>query len=268
MALEPNWLTRRVQFALELVDPFTGGIVYRGMQVEAKAADGRPTGDEPVVNKSGRFVWLERDQPRRPAIASIAYRPGRLPFAKGEITLAGGPPAGKLVSERLTPSHAYNVPLGVTAIRGRLIEKSGVEAKPIAGACVQIAWATIRPLRWIPPFPKSGADLRGGEVLTDGDGQFLVFVRLPTPRTRFSEYVGDEQPDGKALGDPTVELDVLRGWVRARLQFTRFDTGDQRFTPFKFKFLPEISDEDRTRLGRIPEGRLLPRELQLDWNEL
>ena len=135
MTLEPNSLTRRVHFALELVDPFTGANVYRGIEIEAKAADGRPTGDEPVINRSGRFVWIARDQSRRPAIASIAYRPVRLPFVPGEIDLAGGPPAGKLVSRRLTPTHAYSVPLGVTAIRGRLVgeERRRDHAHPSSG---------------------------------------------------------------------------------------------------------------------------------------
>lgn len=268
MALEPNRLPRRVQFALELVDPFTGDIVYRGMKVEAKAADGRPTGDEPVVNRSGRFVWLEKDRPRRPAIASITYRPGRLPFVEGEISLTGGPPADKLVSERLTPSHAYAVPQGVTVIRGRLVEKNGSSVEPISGAAVQIAWAMEQPPNWIPPFPKSAADLRGGEVLTDGDGQFLVFSRLPQPRTRYSDYVGRQQPGGPAFGDPTIDVDVLRGWVRARLQVTRFDISEQRSTSSAFEFLKKKSSEGGARPGRIPEGRLLPRDLQLDWNKL
>lgn len=268
MPVEPNRLTRRVQFALELVDPLTGTTVSRGMRVEAKAADGRPTGEEPVVNRSGRFVWLERDQPRRPAIASIAYDPGRLPFAGGEIKLAGGPPADKLVSERLTLSQTYAVPLGVTAIRGRLIRKNGTDILPIAGAAVQIAWAMGQADTWIPPFPKKAADLRNGEAVTDGNGQFLVFARLPRPRTRVSEYLGSPLPGGQAPNDPNIDLDVVLGRVLARLQITRFDIDEWRSTPAKFEFLAKTSPNDTETPGRIPEGRLLPRELQLDWNEL
>ena len=268
MALEPNNLTRRVHFALELVDPFTGANIYRGIEIEAKAADGRPTGDEPVVNRSGRFVWIARDQSRRPAIASIAYRPVRLPFVPGEINLAGGPPTGKLVSRRLTPTHAYSVPLGVTAIRGRLVERNGEEINPIPAAAVQIAWAMEQPPNWIPAFPTSVTDIAVGEALTDGSGQFLVFARLPKPRTRVSDYIGRQRAGGQAFGDPTVDVDVLRGWVRARLQVTRFDIGERRSTSSAFEFLKKTSPDDSARPGRIPEGRLLPRELQLDWNEL
>lgn len=262
-------LERKVQFALELIDPITGVLVSAGVKVEAIGADGKPSDPPPVVNRSGRFVWIDRGGPPP---EKIVYDPGKLPYAKGEIDLSGGLPKDKLVGVKLRPNRAYAVAPGVTTIRGRLFkvvdqerpiaDDEGEKREPIPGAVVQLAWGLSQFSGWIPPAPAAATPIRPGESITDKDGEFIVFARLPGPLTKFSTYVGYPAPDDPAFNKSIIMLDIDHALPRARLQVTLRDISESRATPATFKFLDSLAP------GRIPEGRLLPRELELDWDKL
>jgi hypothetical protein len=252
-------LTRKVQFALELLDPFTGTTVSKGVEVEARTPDGKPTGAPPVVNRSGRFVWLDMGSPPP---ATIIYETGRLPYGSGEIDLSTGLPADRLVNVMLKPSPAYDVPTGITAVRGWLFGSDGAVKKPISGAIVQLAWAIDKAPGWIPPAPADASRMRPGEAVTDKNGQFVVFSRFPRPGTPFSAYVGYPPPADPNFNKTLVSIDLAGALPRARLQVTRLAIRASRKTPADFRFVETLPP------GRIPEGRLLTRDVQLDWNEL
>jgi hypothetical protein len=252
-------LTRKVQFALELLDPFTGAPVWKGIKVEARASGGRETGVPAIVNLSGRFVWLDTGDP---APQSIAYEPDDLPYQSGEVVLSAGLPASRLVNVILRPTSAYDIPLGVTAIRGSLYRRDGGAKRPVSDAIVQLAWAIEQAPGWIPPAPSDAGQIRPGETVTNEDGEFLVFARLPKPGTRFSHYVGYPPPGDPGFNDTAISPELVDRVPKARLQFTRLDIGQTRVTPADFRFLENLQP------GQVPEGRLLLRDLQLDWNEL
>ncbi|WP_038967637.1 hypothetical protein, partial [Bradyrhizobium diazoefficiens] len=194
--------------------------------------------------------------------ANIRYDTGRLPFDSGRVELSAGFPNDRLLRVVLRPTAAYEVPEGVTAVRGTLVASEAAGAKPVADAIVQLAWATVQPAGWIPPVPASRARLRPGEAITDKDGQFLVLSRLPGKSATASGYVGYPLPGEPGYDGARISLDVSGAGVKARLQVTRRDTGTSRRTPDDFRF------DEALQPGRIPEGRLLGRDLKLDWNEL
>lgn len=259
MAIETDILTRKVQFALELLDPFTGTTVSNGIEVEARGPDGKPTGAPPVINRSGRFVWLDTGGPPP---ATIIYDTGRLPYGSGKIDLSAGLPASRLVNAMLKPTPAYDVPSGITAVRGRLFGGDVAAKKPISGAIVQLAWAIDKAPGWIPPAPTDASHMRPGEAVTDKDGQFVVFSRLPRPGTPFSAYVGYPPLADPNFNKTPVSIDLANARPKARLQITRLDIRTSRKTPGDFQFAETLQP------GQIPEGRLLARDVQLDWNEL
>lgn len=255
-------LTRRARLALELVDPITGLLVSRGMTVEARRADDRPSGIDPVVNRSGRFVWLERRLPPVPEIAKIACNPGKLPYERLLIDLSAEPEDEHLVSKWLRPNAAYVVPQGVTAIRGRLFESENGERKAIENAVVQIAWLLSAPVEWIPPLPDTMANLRVGDALTNEKGDFLVFSRPPKPRVFYSDHVGYPKPDEPGYRRTPCTPDSKDGLAKVRLQVWRTDTDERLCTPDDYEFSKTLPK------GSIAEGQMLPGDLQLDWDEL
>jgi hypothetical protein len=262
MAHDQSPLTRLTRLALELVDPITGAIVSRGVTVEARKSNDRPSGIAPVVNLSGRFVWLERSLPPVPEIARIACDPGRLPYKQEVIDLSDIPEGQKLVSRRLRPNAAYIVPQGVTAMRGTLFELEDGKRKPIKDAVVQIAWLLSQPVEWIPPPPATLANLRVGDAVTDENGDFLAFSRPLKNDTRYSDYVGYPKPDEPGFRRTRCTPDSRNGVAKARLQVTRFDIGQWRWTDTDFEFFKTLPK------GSIAEGQMPPRDLELDWDEL
>jgi hypothetical protein len=259
--IAPN---RKVLFAVELVDPIAQSAVYRGVNVTAAGLR-----SSPILNKSGRFVWLEEGD-RWPGAISVI--PEDAPFA-GQIAPAPPRPVDlakarqeeRLVRITLRPAPAYPLEDGITAIRGRLCEGDEKDSPPIAGARVQLAWHDLTSDNWLPPKPLPqdfGAD--GGdppsppEPETDRNGEFVVFLRLNPPMPA--------QPD------------LENGMLAVRLQITRDRKNPvTRATPDDFPFLadsnaagshPASNGEPQSTKGRIPEGRLLARDLTITWTML
>jgi hypothetical protein len=244
----PDRLDRKVLVAVELYDPIAQALVSEGVGVKAVGlANG------PIVNLSGRFVWLVEDDAWPTA---IAVDPGRLPFASHTEPAPprpdpGATPKDRLVRITLRPTPVYRFGPGVTAIYGRLCERAQDGSPALPGVRVQLAWWDVHSEQWLPPPPHDDATDPDAprsprEVETDENGEFAAFLRLSTTL-------------------PT-EPDVERGLLLVRLQFTRFPGNFlTRVTPKDFPFLQPVAPK---RNGRVPEGRPLERYLTLGWDEL
>jgi hypothetical protein len=236
--LSPDKLNRRVLFAVELFDPISQSLVSAGVALRAKGVTG-----DPIVNFSGRFVWLGQAGQWPQEISVI---PIRLPFFP-ETVLPPLPedPQHPTIKERLVrvtlrPTPAYIFPAGITVIRGQLRERSDQPSPPVTDAHVQLAWCDKQhgACVWIPSPPASAQ-----AVATDANGEFVVFLRLTS--------VGQQVPDSE------------KGLLHVRLQFTQSFT--TWVTPDDFPFL---ADQIPDHLGRVYEGRLLDRDLRLGWADL
>ena len=244
-----DFLDRSVLFAVELLDPLTQRIVFDGMSVVPAGIVGKP-----VRSYSGRFVWL-REGDAWPG--PIVVEPGRRPY---ERHVQAAPPrplnldtatgAERHVRIHLRPAAFYPIGDGPTAIRGVLRQANA----PLAGVRVQLAWRD-EVGNWTPP-PPAGEPFAPGEPpspleqQTNASGEFLVFLHLRPP--------ANVQPD---IDAPDL--------LAVRLQFTVGRTSPAtRVTDDTFEFLPEHDDPTGTRRGRVHEGRVLARELAVDWNTL
>jgi len=258
MALNPrlisaDQLNRRVLVAVELIDPVTQSMVYRGVKVRADGLEAKP-----IISHSGRFVWLEEGT-AWPEL--ITVDPGRLPFAPhraappprpADLTTATAEQRRVRIS--LRPTISYPMDDGVTAVRGALFESAAAGAPPIARARVQLAWRDEFG-NWLPlpPPPETvgpGEPPSPREQETTNAGEFVVFVNL--------------RPD------PSLKPDIDdEGFLAVRLQVTQGrSTPITRVTPDDFPFLSAIDDPNDTRRGRVREGRVLARDVALAWNDL
>ena len=256
----PDVITRRVLFAVEVLDPLSRALIHAGLTVKAAGVVG-----DPIVNASGRFVWLAEAPGTWPT--SISITPEGLPYVP--VVQAVTPPAdvdSPTIEERrirvtLRPTTAYPFDAGVTSIRGRVLADAMAAAAPIAGALVQLAWRAKGTGVWTPAPPAGpiGDDPPLGEMVTDARGEFVAFIP----------------------GGPSSALaDMKDGLLKVRLQITRSDVMPRtRVTADDFPFLPDLpafpgdTPQDTTarndaRKGRIPEGQLLTRDLTLAWSAL
>jgi hypothetical protein len=233
--LDPDHLHRKVLVAVEVVDPIAQTFVSRGLIVKARGLTGQP-----VVSWSGRFVWLEENDVWPEA---ISIQPVRLPFEKQEVTPPRPPnfpnatAAERRVRIVLRPTPAYPFD-GLTAVRGGLRESLDPASPVVPDVLVQLKWRDLDSNSWLPTAP-SQIDSR-----TNADGQFAAVLRL--------NQAGSQEPD------------IVHGALKVRLEFTRGDFMlERRATPDDFPF---VSDPNQT--GRVPEGRLLSRDLRLGWADL
>lgn len=187
----------------------------------------------PIVSWSGRFVWLDQGGAWPP---QISVEPLGLPFEK-EVVSPPQPPANATPEQRLVrivlrPTAAADFS-DVTAIRGQLAESSAVSALPVVGAAAQLAWFDTVTNAWVPSPERDG--------VSNDAGEFAAFLRL----------------------QPTMEQEAdLKGrLLKIRVQFTRGNT--TRATPDNYPFLA-----DPNAAGRVTEGQLLARDLQLGWTDL
>ena len=233
----PDVLDRRVLFAVELVDPVTQTIVWQGMSVTAPDVQAKP-----IISRSGRFVWLVEGDAWP---TTIAVDPGFMPYAAHTqpapprpVDVLVASPAERLTRILLRPTVAYPFDTGATVVRGTLRERVDIPNAPVVeGAIVQLAWHDAFWDTWTPGPPLAGETW----PQTGANGEFAALLQLNAPA-------------------PAVP-DLSRGLLKARLQITRGPA--TRATPDTFPFLPNAADA-----GRVPEGRLLPRDVTLGWNEL
>lgn len=232
--IAPDHLQRQVLVAAELFDPVAQALVSSGVTVTARGLTGQP-----IVNWSGRFVWL-REQNRWPE--AITVRPNRLPFEPADVPTPRPPnfpdatPQERRVRIVLRPTSAYDF-TGVTAIRGRLLQTADPASAPIAGVAVRLQWRDLDSNTWRPAETPL-------DPVTDRHGQFAAFLRL--------NRQGAEEPD------------VQKGRLAVRLAFTRTDPIlDTRATPENFPFTPEPAHR-----GRVLEGVPLDRDVIVGWSDL
>jgi hypothetical protein len=237
VVLSPDRPNRRVLCALEVVDPLTLALVWRGVRVTAEGL-----ANPPIVNASGRFVWLREDNawPTRISVAT-----NRLPFEDDSVTkprpadLDRATAADRLFRVVLRPTAAYDLPEGVTAIRGRLVETSAAGAAPVTDARVQLAWFDLHANAWVPAPPASVRDAG-----TSAAGDFATLLRLSPA----------------SLQEP----DITKGHLKVRLHVTRNPWNPEtRATPDAYPFV-----SDPLQRGRVVEGLLLDRDLTLAWADL
>jgi hypothetical protein len=233
----PDVLDRRVLFAVELIDPITHAIVSQGVTVTAPDMQAKP-----IVSRSGRFVWLvEHDA--WPTTITVepgftAYAPHTQPAPPRPTDILAVSPAQRLARIVLRPTAAYPFETGATVVRGTLRERVDILNAPVVPeAIVQLAWLDTLSGDWTPDRPQAGQVW----PTTGPNGEFAALLQLNAP--------------------PPADPDLDRGLLKVRVQVTRGPA--TRATPDTFPFLPSAADA-----GRVPEGRLLPSDVTLGWNEL
>jgi hypothetical protein len=187
---------------------------------------------KPIVSSSGRFVWLDEGGAWPKTISVV---PEGLPF-QADVKNPPQPPANAKPEQRLVrivlrPTAAADFS-DVTAIRGQLAESVALGA-PVVGAAPQLAWFEINTNAWILSPEGNGP--------SNGAGEFAAFLRLQPAMV--------QEPDLKGR------------LLKIRVQFTRGNT--TRATPDNYAFLA-----DPNAAGRVIEGQLLGRDLQLGWADL
>jgi hypothetical protein len=166
----------------------------------------------------------------------MPYAAHTQPAPPRPVDILAAPPAQRLARILLRPTTAYPFDTGATVVRGTLREKVA-NAAVVPDAIVQLAWHDALSGDWTPGRPQAG------EVWprTDTKGEFAALLQLNAP--------------------PPADPDLVRGLLKVRVQVTRGPA--TRATPDTFPFLPNAADA-----GRVPEGRLLPTDVTLGWNEL
>jgi hypothetical protein len=133
---------RNVLFAIEVLDAVTLRRVTHGLTVNASGLRKKP-----IINASGRFVWL-REDPK--ALQKIIIEPGTLPFESVEIS-ADQLRLGELSTVELPPRCDYPFVPGITGLRGTLIESREMppeQQQPVAGAEVRLMWLDDDSVTW------------------------------------------------------------------------------------------------------------------------
>ncbi|MES0199823.1 hypothetical protein [Mesorhizobium sp. M0011] len=231
--------TRRVLFAIEVIDSVSGSTLYDRIKVEPLDANGKVINGPPVINHSGKFVWLE---PRNDWPAKVRVqpddRPNPPPFEDAVIDTPQPtddpiPARKRLFTAFLRPTAAYPFGEGVTAVRGCLKDGAAFDANPIMDAIVQLAWQNDEH-NWKPAAPAAGQEPLPGEARTDCFGQFATFIRLPAD-------------DAK----------VVEGLLTVRLQVTR--AGMQPWIVPGNRWVKDKVIE------KIAAGRLFDQDVKLAW---
>jgi len=162
--------TRSVLFAVELLDAVTLLGVSREVRVSAP-----PLRAQPIVNFSGRFVWLQEGATRP---QKVMVDPGELPYEREELPapvlppdLNGVPETARLLQVLLRPRRGYVFPDGVTVVRGRLNESTAQPPAAVSDAAVWLQWFDDEAQHW-------QGDRARTFVRTQANGEFAAFLRL------------------------------------------------------------------------------------------
>jgi hypothetical protein len=207
---ETAW-QRRVRLAVDVVDAVTGELVRDGIKVTVKEFRSKP-----IVNASGRFVWLIE-----PGVvpSEVEVDPQRLPYVKQtwpvpapSLPLPPRTPQYSIVRVELPPTSAYPFEPGTTGVRSTLILDNTVfPPVPLPKHAVWLQWSddnqaapgwTDAPVR-IAPFAES---------LTDAAGDFAVIVRLATNQIARTDAQGRMQVrvaathDGQTRFSPPLQI--------------------------------------------------------------
>ena len=166
--------TRRMLFAADVRDGATLARISDGLKVTATGLTGTP-----IVNADGFFVWLEEGnlQPQR-----VKIDPGTLPYENIDVP-APIPPA-RLVRIELTPRCDYEFAIGITGLRGTLIEHRLGSRVPATDAEIWLRWIddTANGTTWLEAPTHSH---------TNSQGDFAAILRfLPTQIPRLDAAGG------------------------------------------------------------------------------
>jgi hypothetical protein len=180
--LETAW-QRRVRLVVEVVDAVSGELIRDGIKVIVKEFRAAP-----IVNASGRFVWLVE-----PGIVptEVTVDPQRLPYLPATVAVGAPPPPPppvvpqyNVVRIELAPTSAYPFDAGTTGLRGTLI-RNDAEFPPVPLQSDEV-W-----LQWmddaLPPPGWTSALVRGK---TDAAGDFAAIVRLASNQTARTDSQG------------------------------------------------------------------------------
>jgi hypothetical protein len=178
----PLSYVRTARFAVEVLDSVNLEILNKGIGVVAVGLERLP-----VVNASGRFVWLDGDISN---LKGLRIDPGTRPYEQVELDLKQiQQPLTKI---ELSPLTSYSFTTGVTGLRGVLKE---TEDRPNR-ASPAVTDATFE-LQW------KGEDEKWHTGTTstrsNRDGSFVSFVRLSR----------DDEPEENG-NEITVRLRVVR----------------------------------------------------------
>jgi hypothetical protein len=172
---------RNVQFVVELLDAVTLERVSSGVKVKAEGLQRKP-----IVNPSGRFVWLEE---KNTTVRKISVETGRLPYESTERDASQL--TFPVTTIELQPTLDYLFAPGITGLRGTLIEQLIPNPDPVGGAEIK--------LRWLDDTG-SWHDAPTASQTNTKSGDFVSILRL-APK---------EKPDIDANGAVTVRLQVRR----------------------------------------------------------
>lgn len=155
---------RRVEFAIELVDPVTLERVSQGVKVVAEGLRGKP-----ILNTSGMFVWLMEDTG---PLQGISIDPGLLPYEKVTVPVnqLNLPPAVPPVTSIELPLRGdYAFAVGTTGLRGTLVETRVLPPVPVRNAVVRLQWLDEDGITWLDAPSRSN---------TNENGDFVSIIRL------------------------------------------------------------------------------------------
>lgn len=162
---------RNVLFAVELLDPVTLARISQHVRVSAP-----PLLAQPIVNYSGRFVWLIEGDLRPEKI--VIEPSDDLPYDREEqaapalpAVLDDMPDADRLTRVMLHPRRDYVFPDGVAVVRGHLHETPATPLVHVTDAWVWLDWYDTKIDDWHnaaeSPFTR-----------TTANGEFAAFLRL------------------------------------------------------------------------------------------
>lgn len=172
---------RSVLFALELLDAVTLERVNKGIAVDAQGLR-----QKPISNSGGLFVWIKQTpQEDTTSLRSLVIDPGVLPY-QSTILDSSQVRVPQLTTITLAPRVHYPFPVGMTGLRGTLIESNFGTARPVLDAVVRLQW--IYNTSWI--------DSQSAAKTEPDKGDFVSILRL----------LPDAKPDLNADGKIQVRL--------------------------------------------------------------
>jgi hypothetical protein len=172
---------RRVLFAIELLDAVTLDRVSQGVEVKAHGLRGKP-----IVNSSRLFVWLDEDISK---LERISIDPRTLPYE--EVKLEGAQLQLPLTSIELPPRVDYPFSVGITGLRGTLVEDR-YRSEPVLDAEVRLRWLD-QDGNWHDAPTRSHTTTKGGD--------FVAILR----------FAPSDDPQLDAAGKLTVRFRATRG---------------------------------------------------------
>jgi len=169
--------SRKVMFAVELLDPVTLERVSQGVKVVAQGLKGMP-----ILNASGQFIWLKEDIG---PLIGISIDPISLPYQRetvsvDELKLPSDKPL--IMSIELLPRTDYAPAAGTTGLRGSVFEDRMMPAVAVRDADVRMQWLDEDNVTWMDA---------PGRSRTNTAGDFVAVLRLaPTDTPHVDPVAG------------------------------------------------------------------------------